>query len=89
MPLGAARLNTLSKVLTTTSTAVTGLAWVDTNDSYYLSGSVSSNSTSSVDITVSFWFRHISGMASDAAPIMMYAADNSVSNFTGIEYQGG
>ncbi len=65
------------------------LDWLDTNDSYYLNGTVSSNSTSSVDLTVSFWFRHISGMASDSAPILMYAADDSISNFTGIEYQGG
>ena len=50
---------------------------------------MSSNSTSSVDITVAFWFRHVSGMASDAAPILMYAADNAINNFTGIEYQGG
>jgi len=63
--------------------------WLDTNDSYYLNGTVSSNSTSSVDMTVAFWFRHVSGMASDAAPIILYAADSGVSNFTGIEYQGG
>ena len=63
--------------------------WLDTNDSYYLNGTVSSNSTSSVDMTVSFWFRHVSGMASDSAPIILYAADSGVSNFTGIEYQGG
>ena len=62
---------------------------LDTQDSYYLSGTVTSNSSASQDITVSFWFRHPSGMASDAAPIIMYMRNTPFTAYIGMEYQGG
>jgi hypothetical protein len=91
MPLGAFRINTLAKSQAAAPVVPekADLPALDTQDSYYLSGTVTSNSSASQDITVSFWFRHPSGMASDAAPIIMYMRNTAFTAYVGAEYQGG
>jgi len=59
---------------------------IDPNNSYYLDGTVSSNSTDSEDVTVSCWFKHTSG--TDLNPIMS-ATYSHPTDFFIIEYQGG
>lgn len=59
---------------------------IDPNNSYYLDGTVSSNTTDSEDVTVSCWFKHTSG--TDLNPIMS-ASYNHPTDFFIIEYQGG
>ncbi len=91
MPLGASRLNTLSRVQAVAGAA--GLTATDPNESFYgYDSSVSNSSSDSRDITIALWFKDGDGStagANLADTAFRFYHGTGGTNLLNFEYQGG